>query len=92
MVAFDSKSLEKEAILRSIVSSQLVHVSGFPQGTSAEEVKSYMATYGTVVNVVKDVQASEEWDVEFIQTQDLIKVLSVSHVYEDSILQVTAKT
>jgi hypothetical protein len=91
--SFDSKALEREAILRSLASSQTLVASGFPPSTPFEEIKLFFGSFGSISRLERG-QKSGEWELDFEKAEDLIRVLVQSQLlFEDHHqIQLSTKT
>jgi hypothetical protein len=80
--SFDSKSLEKEAILRALASSQTLIASGFPSTTPYEQVKLFFTSIadGSSISRLERGHKDGEWEVDFDKAEDLIQVLAKSNL------------
>ncbi|KAI8924324.1 hypothetical protein BC831DRAFT_466041 [Entophlyctis helioformis] len=95
---FDADAVVNELANFALAAGYAIEATGFDDDVSTAEVSSYFARFGPVNRTVA--MPGSTWDsrnrssflIEFQGVDSMVKALAASHTYEDSHLQVRART
>ncbi|KAH9274402.1 hypothetical protein BASA83_003032 [Batrachochytrium salamandrivorans] len=96
---FDADKVTKELSNHSIMARYVVEAVGFAHDVSTAEVEVYFGRFGVIRNVSTTVGVSScdqryntTFLVEFKELDSMVQTLAATHTYEDTVIQVHAKS